>query len=114
MALDPVAWAAFTDLFPDNPEAVKEIVQIFLEESRRSEARMVEAIGSGDAATIHRVAHNLKSTSIQLGGAGLSETCRVLEAAGRSGDVAATAPLLPAFLRQLHTLQQDLAERLGL
>ncbi len=114
MALNEKTWASFADLFNNNPEAIKEILQLFIQESHTSSRRIVAAIDAGDTETVHRVAHNLKSTSHQLGGEDFSQTCRLLEAAGRAGDVETSRGLKAQFESQLRTLQQDLAERLGL
>jgi len=52
------------------------------------------AVDRGDAETLYRTAHKLKSGSGSIGAPQLSELARQLELLGRSGDLTDVAPVL--------------------
>ncbi|MGD8793951.1 MAG: Hpt domain-containing protein, partial [Anaerolineae bacterium] len=49
---------------------------------------MGQAVEAGDAATLRRAAHSLKSNSAEFGAGTLADLCRELEAIGRAGEEA--------------------------
>ncbi len=114
MTLDEALWKQFTDLFAGDDAALQEIVGVFLEESAQLGRRIAQGIERGDADMVRRAAHSLKSSSLQLAGRGLSETCRSMELAGASHEGEEARRLLPALDAQLLTLQAALRQRLGL
>ena len=55
---------------------------------------MKEALARGDAEALKREAHNLKSSSANLGALRLSGFCKDLEIIGRSGDLQGAQELM--------------------
>jgi CheY-like chemotaxis protein/HPt (histidine-containing phosphotransfer) domain-containing protein len=68
-------------------EALREIVESFLQRAPAMLARLRNAASRGDAAELGVVAHGLKGTSATLGASTLSERCAELEQAARAGDL---------------------------
>jgi HPt (histidine-containing phosphotransfer) domain-containing protein len=66
------------DDFPD-------LVRRFLKDSVDLLDQIDQGIAKGDADSVHRAAHTLKSSSAALGALALSERAKHLEALGRSG-----------------------------
>ena len=62
-----------------------DLVATYLTEGAEHMAEIEEAAAAGDAATIVRPAHSLKSSSAALGAARLSSISRDIEIAGREG-----------------------------
>ena len=66
-------------LMVDENEMLVRVIDSYLEETPQLLEGMTQAISQGDAATLQRYAHNLKSTSATFGAMRLSELCRELE-----------------------------------
>lgn len=64
---------------------LKNIVTLFIEKSPELIEEIDAALEAGDAESLFRAAHSLKSSSATIGAMGLSETCSQLEALGRKG-----------------------------
>jgi CheY-like chemotaxis protein len=78
---------------PGAPDLLEKIITLYLESSPQLMSALNGAIAANDAAAISRAAHALRSGSANVGAMALAEVCRALEAAGRSGDLTATADL---------------------
>ncbi|MCP2730295.1 GAF domain-containing protein [Symplocastrum sp. BBK-W-15] len=66
-------------LMVNENEMLVRVIDSYLEETPQLLEGMTQAISQGDAATLQRYAHNLKSTSATFGAMRLSELCRELE-----------------------------------
>ena len=66
-------------LMVNENEMLVRVIDSYLEETPQLLEGMTQAISQGDAATLQRYAHNLKSTSATFGAMRLSEFCRELE-----------------------------------
>ena len=75
-------------------EAVGELVDTFLDDASTQMATLHGAVESGDADTVRRAAHTLKSNGATFGAQPFAELCRELEALGRDGELAAAPELL--------------------
>jgi CheY-like chemotaxis protein len=64
---------------------VAELIDTFLADVPQLLAQMRRAVEAGDAATLRRAAHSLKSNSAEFGAGALADLCRELEAMGRTG-----------------------------
>ena len=95
------------DDFPD-------LVRRFLEDSADLIDQLDQGIARGDADSVYRAAHTLKSSSAALGALALSDRAKHLEALGRSGvlDSAAAeaAEAHVQFVRAKETLEKCLEE----
>ena len=58
-----------------------------MEDSRKLVDQLRQAVASNDPATLHAVAHRLKSSSATLGALTIAARCKELEALGRSHQI---------------------------
>lgn len=72
-------------------------------------AELLAAGASGRFADAGTAAHNLKSSARSVGAIGLGEWCERIEHAGKSGDQAALADLLPGFIVEMNDVNGYLA-----
>jgi HPt (histidine-containing phosphotransfer) domain-containing protein len=63
-----------------------ELIEVYLEDTPNRVAQMHQAFQGGDADTLIREAHTLKSSSANLGAMRLSALAKQMELAGRSGN----------------------------
>ncbi len=77
----------------------RQVMQVYLESSATTVARIEQAITDGDATELRRTAHSLKSGSANVGAAALSGLCRQLEELGRT-DSLGNAEALYCDVRQ--------------
>jgi CheY-like chemotaxis protein len=83
--VDCTAWDPIRMLKrPGHPDPLGKLLAKYLEESRQLVAQLRHAIESNDPATLHAVAHRLKSSSATLGALTVAARCKELEALGRS------------------------------
>src|SRR5215216_4935513 len=75
-------------------EAVRELVEMFLDDAAAQMATLHGAVEQGDAEAARRTAHTLKSCGATFGARPFAELCRELEALAREGRLDAAAPLL--------------------
>ena len=75
-------------------EAVRELVEMFLDDAAAQMATLHGAVEQGDADTARRTAHTLKSSGATFGARPFAELCRELEALAREGRLDAAAALL--------------------
>jgi two-component system, sensor histidine kinase and response regulator len=76
---------------------LRELVQIFLEESPKQLAALQRAIDTGDAKEIERTAHSLKSELGYLGLLNAAQEAKDIEQMGRDHTLQAAADLFSAF-----------------
>lgn len=69
-----------------NPAFISQLVDLFRENAPRRMDQIREAIAAGDAATLERVAHALKTNCAMLGARLMADACARLEAAGWRSD----------------------------
>ncbi len=78
---------------------VAEVVGAFMGTVDPYLAQIDAAVAAGDCESVHRAAHPLKSSSMQVGAEALSEVCKRLEVAGRQG-LPADLPALNLELKE--------------
>jgi HPt (histidine-containing phosphotransfer) domain-containing protein len=91
---------------------VQQVLELFLKSLDVRVTKIAAAVVSGDARHVEEEAHALKGVSAQVGAARLSAVCGVLEAAGKSGDLSASAPhveLLQTTARQTREALSEVA-----
>jgi histidine phosphotransfer protein HptB len=78
-------------------ESVREMIDAFVEEvpARLAEARA--GADAGDAATLGRAAHTLKSNALTFGATEMAGVARQIETDARAGDLGAAAAALPTL-----------------
>jgi HPt (histidine-containing phosphotransfer) domain-containing protein len=69
---------------PGHPDPLGKLLARYVEDSRKLVDQLRQAVASNDPATLHAVAHRLKSSSATLGALTVAARCKELEALGRS------------------------------
>ena len=97
-ALDPAVLERLRQLTPPGePDVLKEVLQLFLDDVPGRIGRLRAACQAGDAAEVHRAAHSLKGSSGNIGAIQLLEVCRQLDNQGRAGDLSETPALVASL-----------------
>jgi two-component system, sensor histidine kinase and response regulator len=79
---------------PGRPDILAKIVACYLDDAGGLVDSIREGVVAGDADTIHRAAHRLKSSSASLGAMRLADYCRELEEICRDGELPADNSLV--------------------
>lgn len=87
LLLDPNALRSLADLLEGDRDAVREIVDAFVEEVPQRLADLRAGSGGKDAARVGRAAHTLKSNALTFGATRLGQLCLELETAARAEDL---------------------------
>ena len=69
---------------PGHPDPLEKLLARYVEDSRKLVDQLRQAVASNDPATLHTIAHRLKSSSATLGAMTVAAHCKELEALGRS------------------------------
>ncbi|WP_296806290.1 Hpt domain-containing protein [Thiocapsa sp.] len=93
------------DDFPD-------LVRRFLQDSADLLDQLDQGIARGDADSVHRAAHALKSSAAALGALALSDRAKHLETLGRSGVLAGAAAEAAAAHDQFVRVKESLEKRI--
>lgn len=91
-AIDHDAFARLREITGGDDEFLADLVDTYLDDGSRQVADLVAAARAGDAASIVRPAHSLKSASDSIGALRLADRCRALEAEARTGAVTDALP----------------------
>jgi len=94
-------------------QLLRDLCQIFLEESPKLMTKLRQAIAAGDCDGLMRAAHNLKGESSYLGAGGTSQAARQLEDMGRNRDLSGAGGTLAELERQISNLQDELKDSAG-
>ena len=101
------------DRIGGDEELLRDLCQIFLEESPKLLEKLQQAVAAGDSDGVMRAAHSLKGESSYLGAGGTSQAARQLEEMGRNQDLSRASNVLAVLEREvagLHLDLKDLAE----
>lgn len=97
-ALDPAVLDSLRQLTPPGePDVLKEVLQLFLDDVPARVERLRSAWQGGDAVAVQRAAHSLKGSAGNIGATDLLAVCRQLDDLGRVGDLSNAAPLVTAL-----------------
>ena len=97
----------------DDGAVLDEVLQMFLDEAPQQLLAIQQAHATGDAAEMGRVAHALKSSSLNVGAKSLGELCRRLERLGKDGDLASSTDLVGAVAAMLDKVSPLLRAEMG-
>lgn len=97
----------------DDPVREAGFVRAFVSQAQAGGEELAAAILVGDATALTHLGHRLKSTARGVGAMALGEVSEAVEQAGRSGDLAEAAVLLPRFEQQLTALRAAADRRFG-
>ncbi|HUI53824.1 MAG TPA: PAS domain S-box protein [Bryobacteraceae bacterium] len=78
-----------------NRELARRIVRGFVEDLPRQIAALAEAVNSGDAGQVRRIAHSIKGSAANAGVLEIRQVAGKLEQQSRAGDLASAAAALP-------------------
>jgi HPt (histidine-containing phosphotransfer) domain-containing protein len=97
--LDPQAIEDLRALNPGDVSFLRELIQIYLDDSPKQIADIEQSLAQGDAPRLTRAAHSLKGSSANFGAGQLRALCEQIEQLGRSaalGGIPARLPELKA------------------
>jgi HPt (histidine-containing phosphotransfer) domain-containing protein len=109
----PFDEAALRERVEGDTELLREIIELFLEDSPRLIDEVRAAVAAGDAAALRRAAHTLKGAASNFGASAVVAAALELETMGRTGDLSGAAPArdrLGAALAALDAALAALAE----
>ncbi|MFM2357228.1 MAG: hypothetical protein RLZZ528_2964, partial [Pseudomonadota bacterium] len=106
--LDPKALDRLLDVIGGDREALRDLVQSFLDDGPGLVARLEQAVAANDADALRRAAHTLKGSAADFGATTLASLCREIEALGRAGEVATAASRVEAAAREYRIAEQGL------
>jgi HPt (histidine-containing phosphotransfer) domain-containing protein len=92
--LDPAALASLEEMASGDRQFIAELIDTWVSDAARQIAAIEQALVTGDADTLRRAAHTLKSTSQSLGAIQLAGRCAEIEAHARDGRMQAVSALL--------------------
>jgi len=92
-----------------DPELLRELIEVFLQDCPRMTREAREALQSGDALKLKRAAHSLKGAVGILGGKAAFDAALRLETIARQGDLSQAEAAWQILQRALEQLQQALA-----
>ncbi|HTR98096.1 MAG TPA: ATP-binding protein, partial [Bacteroidota bacterium] len=111
--LDPEKVAELRELGADDgPAWLETLVRSFLRDSAGRVEKLRDAVAGGDVRSFEEVAHALKGSSATLGVTPMHAIAERLQALGRAGTIAATAPLITELERELHLAEHRLERAL--
>ena len=96
------------DRIGGDEELLREVCQIFLEESPKLLKKLQQAVAAGDADGVVRAAHSLKGESSYLSASGTSRAARQLEEMGHNKDLSHARDTLAVLEREVAGLHLDL------
>lgn len=96
--LDPIVIESLRQLTPPGePDVLKEVLQLFLDDVPGRIERLRTACQTGNAVELHRAAHSLKGSAGNIGARDLLAVCRQLDELGKSGDVSGAQSLVASL-----------------
>ena len=95
-------------LVGDDEAMIREFLHDFRLSAAKIAVELRTACAAGQAAAAGALAHKLKSSSRSVGALALGELCAAMEQAGKAGDMAALAMLLPRFEQELASVEDFL------
>jgi HPt (histidine-containing phosphotransfer) domain-containing protein len=96
------------DRVDGNLELLRELNQVFAEESPKMLARIEDAVRRGSPADLEKSAHKIKGSVLQFSAQAAAATALALEEMGRRGSVAGAEPLLQTLQQEITLLQAAL------
>ena len=94
------------------PDVLKELIKLFLEDVPSQLKALREAGEKDDAKSVERTAHTLKGSSSNMGALRMVTLCAELEEIGRSGDLAPAPALISGLEAELGRVREVFEEEL--
>lgn len=112
-ALDPTAIANLRALSPEDPGFLRELIEIYLEDTPKRLAEVESALAKHDGPALIRAAHTIKGSSGNFGASTLARCAHEIETFGKSGDFTAAAAALPGFTAEFGRVNAALRKLAG-
>jgi CheY-like chemotaxis protein/HPt (histidine-containing phosphotransfer) domain-containing protein len=109
-ALDLAIFAALQALGDDDPLFLPGIIEQFVHDAAAHLATLHLAADTGDARTLERTAHTLKSISATLGATGMTALCGELQKLGRADSLTGAAACIEQLGCECARVQQALTQ----
>lgn len=94
--IDPQAIATLRELAADDPNFLRDLIDVFLADTPARFDELARAIGDRDAELLIRAAHSIKGSAGNFGATALAALAWELEKAGRAAAFPDAATRLPA------------------
>ncbi len=98
---------------PGEPDVLKEVLQLFLDDVPGRIERLRTAWQGGNAVEVQRAAHSLKGSAGNIGAHALHAICHQLDELGRSGDLAEAEDLVPALAAEYARVEAEILLLIG-
>ena len=86
--IDAAAFAALEALArDDDPDLVRDLIALFIDDSAQRIASLKRGLESGDAGAVSAAAHALRSSAANIGALQFSHACADVERCGRADEV---------------------------
>lgn len=96
--LDPIVIDNLRQLTPPGePDVLKEVLQLFLDDVPGRIERVRTACQAGNAVELHRAAHSLKGSAGNIGAKDMLAVCRRLDELGKAGEVSGAQGLVASL-----------------
>jgi HPt (histidine-containing phosphotransfer) domain-containing protein len=112
-ALEPSAIANLRALSPDDPAFLRELIDIFLEDSPKRLAEVEASLAQNDGPTLVRAAHTIKGSSSNFGATHLARLALEIEMHGKAGNLPAAAAIVPALKDEFGRVRDALRRLAG-
>jgi histidine phosphotransfer protein HptB len=107
-SVDPHAIAELREINPADDSFLRDLIQIFLEDTPRRLAEIQGALAGGDARILTIAAHSLKGSAANFGAHHLRALCERVETAGKQGALDPVAAQLPALREEFGRVAAEL------
>jgi len=104
IAVDPQAIEDLRALNPEDPQFLRELVDLFIQDVPDRIAEIDQALAAKDAALLTRAAHTIKGSCSNFGAGRLKELSHAIELHGKASAFAEAAAALPALRAEFETV----------
>lgn len=111
--LDPSAIESLRSLSPDDGAFLRELIEIFLQDTPLRLAELEAALTKSDAPALMRAAHTIKGSSSNFGATKLALISHEIEMHGKSGNCSAATSILPDLKTEYAIVAQALKQILN-
>lgn len=111
--LDDATIANLLEAIGDDEGFLTEVIDTYVAGAVDLLAAMQRAVAAGSAADLAWAAHDLKSSSSNLGGLSLAAVCQALESGARTGNLTGAAERVALADQEYQRVRGALAETLG-
>lgn len=109
-AIDPQAVAGLRDLNPEDPNFLRELIDMFLDDIPLRFAEIERALANKDSQLLTRAAHTIKGSGSNFGAAGLTRISLEMEHQGKASQFDAAAATLPALRAEFALVTEALKQ----